>query len=57
MEIDLVTEKSGNEEYIPKGVSVFAIDYYKNKENFFSKSEWSVKFLINLLWDHKDVTF
>lgn len=52
-EIDLVTEKSGNEEYIPKGVSVFAIDYYKNKENFFSKSEWSVKFLINLLWDHK----
>ena len=52
--VDLVTEHSPNMgKFIPDGISVLSIIYYKNRGGKLSKIEWLLKFLLNLCFDHK----
>jgi len=56
-EIDLVTEKSENQDLIPKNIPVLIIDYYKNKNKILLKLEWILKFTLNLVIDYKGLYF
>lgn len=56
-EIDLVTEKSENQDLIPTNIPVLIIDYYKNKNKILLKLEWILKFTLNLVIDYKGLYF
>lgn len=52
-QVDWIIENSDFSAYAPKNVSTLFIEYYKNKKGILGKIEWLIKFLLNLIWDHK----
>lgn len=56
-QVDLITESSENNTYIPENVTTLLVDYYTYKKGVKAKIEWSIKFLLNLLYDYKGLFF
>jgi glycosyltransferase involved in cell wall biosynthesis len=52
-DVELIIEKSNNEDNIPTNIPVHCIDYYTKTTSCFVKLEWLIKFFINLLYDYK----
>ncbi|MBP1677193.1 MAG: hypothetical protein H6Q20_1752 [Bacteroidetes bacterium] len=55
--VDLVTEYFVSQDRIPTEVSSLVIDYYKYRKGWKYRIEWLLKFVINLITDHKGYYF
>ena len=56
-DIDLIYESIDDQNHVPNNVSALAIDYYKHKQGAIHKTEWLIKFIVNIFFDYKGLFF
>ncbi len=52
-EVDCVAERSGHEQFLPQGVRLLAVPYYKCDKGLPAKVEWLLKFVLGVAFDYK----